>query len=90
MNNEVDNVTFPSLSLTNLQVGQKQMLHSFSFVIIISNIGQNDDFLTRFLQFSIPKCPWWTRVFLSAQKVVDTMIRSLFRRIPSQKVISLR
>ena len=57
MNKKVDNVTFPSLSLTSLQVGQKLMLHSFSFVKIISNIGQNDYCLTRFLQFSIPKCP---------------------------------
>ena len=43
-----------------------------------------------FLQLSLRKCPWWIMHFISSRRVLSTMIRSFFSRIPSQKVISLR
>ena len=34
MSNEFDNITSPSLSLTTLQAGQKEMLHTFFFFFV--------------------------------------------------------
>ena len=61
--------------------------HVFNKVFIND---QNNDCLASFLQFSMPKYPWWIKDLISARRLMGTMIRSFFKTIPSQNVISLR